>query len=519
MGSKSKKRLARVGAGPAARVPAVDSQRLQVRVKRIAWVLGLVTLAVYLRVTGHAFLSYDDAVYVTDNAYVLRGLAPSSIAWAFTATEGSNYWHPLTWLSHMLDVDLYGLRAGGHHFTSALLHAVNTGLLFVIGYQLSVIGYRLSEGTKHAPVADKRSENRDFPSLWPPFLIAGLFGLHPLHVESVAWVAGRKDVLSGLFWILAIGAYARYARAARETGNWKLGGSKAGSASLTAPRFEFPVSSFRWYVLTLFLFAFSLMSKPMAVTLPFVLLLLDWWPLQRCAVSGVGGPDGDAGSLKPETRDLKTLVLEKVPFFALAAAVSFWVYRTQQAGGALAAGAGIPLDYRLANAVLSYVAYLGQTVWPAKLAFFYPHPEADLSFWAAGGAGVMLAAVTGVAIWQRQRRPWLLVGWLWYVITLLPVSGLIQVGSFARADRYTYLGGGGGGRGRDTGNWKLETGEGGRRASVAAPFQVSSIKFRVARGFGSSHLAADWILEGWDHAGDACVAGDGRQYDGDELSG
>jgi len=389
----------------------------------IALLLAVATLATYGPAVRHDFVSIDDDIYVTENVHVRQGLSLANLRWAFSSAEGSNYWHPLTWLSHMVDVELFGLRAGGHHFTSVLLHAMNTGLLFL------VMGMLTSGAALGAATTGDRAGGRD-AALWPCLFIAGLFGLHPLHVESVAWVAERKDVLSGLFWILTIGAYARYARVARETGNWKLGGSKAGSASLPAPRFEFPVSSFRWYVLTLFLFAFSLMSKPMAVTLPFVLLLLDWWPLRRLAppLSVIGNRLSVIG-----------LLAEKVPFLVLAGVVSVAAFRTQAGGGVVQSLTGLPMWARVANALVSYATYLGKTVWPTGLAVYYPHPGTGIAVGVVLVSGLALVVITLLVLGQIKRRPYLLTGWFWYLGTLVPVIGLVQIGTFARADRYTYL--------------------------------------------------------------------------------
>jgi tetratricopeptide (TPR) repeat protein len=329
---------------------------------------------VYAPVRHHEFVNYDDDRYVTENPFVRQGLSAASVRWAFTATHASN-WHPLTWLSHMLDVELYSLEPAGHHLTSLALHAVNAVLLMWVLYMMT---------------------GRFRPSL----LVALLFALHPLRVESVAWVAERKDVLAGLFWMSTLLAYVFYAR-------------RPGAAR---------------YGFVLACFALGLMAKPMLVTLPFVLLLLDRWPLRWMA--------GGASVIRRR-------VVEKLPLFALSAASVAITLVAQKGGGAMRATEIWPLGHRLANALIAYIAYLWKTVWPAGLACFYPHPA------ALGGDGpwigwsvvaaVVLAIATVVAVFAMRRRPHVAVGWLWYLGTLVPVIGVVQVGSQAMADRYTYL--------------------------------------------------------------------------------
>jgi len=334
----------------------------------VALVLGL-----YAPVWQHEFVDYDDNVYVTENPFVQRGLTASSVAWAFTATRAAN-WHPLTWLSHMLDVEIYGRAPAGHHLTSVLLHAANALLLWLA----------------------LRSMTGRF---WPSLLVAALFAAHPLRVESVAWVAERKDVLAGLFFMAALLAYGVHARNPR------------------------PAT----YSMVLCSFALGLLAKPMVVTLPCLLLLLDLWPLRR---------------LRNGRQTLRALVLEKVPLMALSAAAAVVTLVAQERGGAMRGGETWPLAARLANGAVAYVAYLWKTVWPAKLACFYPHPAstADGSlFPSALGAALLLAILTVLAFAGARRRPHLTVGWLWYLGTLVPVIGLVQVGSQAMADRYAYL--------------------------------------------------------------------------------
>ena len=323
--------------------------------------LAAAVLAVYGQVVHFDFVTYDDPDYVTANAHVQAGLTWAGVAWAFRASFAGN-WFPLTWLSHMLDCALFGMDAGWHHFTNVWIHALSTLVWFAVLKRLT--GAR-----------------------WRSALVAFVFALHPLHVESVAWVAERKDVLSGLFWVLTLWAYAAYT-------------DRPG-----------PVR----YGLTLFLFCLGLMAKPMLVTLPVVLLLLDRWPLRR-----------------------GTKILEKAPFFAASAAVSVVTVLVHGKVGATASLALIPPVVRLENSLVSYAAYCFQTLWPVDLAVFYPYPLGSLAV-AAAMAGIALAAVTGLAIHLFPRRPYLAVGWLWYLVTLLPVIGLIQVGAQARADRYTYI--------------------------------------------------------------------------------
>jgi tetratricopeptide (TPR) repeat protein len=327
------------------------------------------TLAVFWPVTRHGFINIDDNVYVADNTRVREGLSWRGVVWAFSYDNATANWHPVTWLSHQLDVSLFGLRPGRHHLVNLLLHAAN-GLLFLFLFR-NLTG-----------------------ALWPSLAVAALFALHPLHVESVAWIAERKDVLSTFFWLLALAAWLRHLR------------RPAAAASLA----------------TTALLALSLMAKPMGVTFPFVLLLLDWWPLGRWRL-GAAAP----------------LFREKLPLFALAAAASTVAFAAQSAAGAVGRLELLPFPIRLANALVSYVAYLGKMVWPSRLAIYYPHPGEGLPWWRPALAALLLAALTIVAIREARRRPWLATGWLWYAGTLVPVIGLVQVGAQAMADRYTYV--------------------------------------------------------------------------------
>ncbi|MBI3607391.1 MAG: tetratricopeptide repeat protein [Nitrospirae bacterium] len=333
------------------------------------------TVAVFWQVESHGFINYDDPGYVTKNPHIRQGFTRESLTWALTATYFSN-WHPLTWLSYMLDYRLFGDNPRGYHVVNVGLHAANTVLLFVVLRRMTGV-------------------------LWPSVFVAALFGIHPMHVESVVWVAERKDVLSTLFWLLAMGAYARYAERPR-------------AAS---------------YVLVLACFALGLMAKPMVVTLPFVFLLLDYWPLQRFAVAA-----GRRIMLPPAA-----LIVEKMPFFALVAASSVITYVAQVSGGAVASLEKFPLSIRLMNAAVSYLEYIHKMVWPFALSLRYPHPGHALPLWQALGAAVLLVLISIGVCRQMRQRPYLVVGWFWYVGTLVPVIGLVQVGEQAMADRYTYL--------------------------------------------------------------------------------
>jgi tetratricopeptide (TPR) repeat protein len=354
--------------------------------RRQAWLsvgLAVLAVAVYAPVRGFAFVSWDDQTYVCANPHVTGGLSTENVRWAFTAGYAGN-WHPLTWLSHMLDVSLFGMDAGAHHVTSLVLHVANTLLLFdVLRRMTGAVG---------------RSA-----------FVAALFAVHPLHVESVAWVSERKDVLSTLFWMLTLEAYAAWVRDPKP----------------------------RRYALVLLAFAAGLMSKPMLVTLPFALLLLDFWPLRRMT---------DAASAR-------RLVVEKIPLFLLAAASSVVTFFVQRAQGAVGGLEMYPFGGRIANALVAYVGYVVKTFAPTRLSALYPY-DPSLPVWRAVVAAAALAAVTVVAVRQAlsrgepsagrfstapANRPWFFVGWLWFLGTLVPVVGLVQVGMQSMADRYTYV--------------------------------------------------------------------------------
>jgi tetratricopeptide (TPR) repeat protein len=340
--------------------------------------LVLLTLLVYCQTLTFDFVKLDDNQYVTENPRVLDGFSLDSLRWAFAPTGYAANWHPLTWLSLMLDAELYGGWAGGFHLTNVLLHAVNSLLIFTL--------------LRRATGESARS-----------FVVAGLFAVHPLHVESVAWISERKDVLSTLFGLLSVAAYARFAQRAR------VG----------------------WYLAAWLGLLLSLMSKQMLVTLPCVFLLVDFWPLRR--LGSLAQPSADASPT------LWRVVVEKLPFALLSAVFCFVAVWAQAVGEALHSWDRLPLNVRLSNAALSYAAYLGQTFWPVDLAVFYPYPPAGRAWWEVAASVAVLLAVTVVTLIQWQRRPYLLMGWLWFQVTLLPVIGILQVGDQARADRYMYF--------------------------------------------------------------------------------
>ena len=363
--------------------------------------LVLITLGVYWSATTHGFVDYDDGDYVTGNSQVQAGLNWAGVKWAFTTGHASN-WHPLTWLSHQLDASLFGLRAGGHHLTSVLLHCANSVLVFFV--------LRALTGAS-----------------WRSLAVAGLFALHPLHVESVAWISERKDVLSAFFGLLCLWAYAAYAGSGASC---QVSGIKD-----DASRIPHPAS--RCYFLSLLCFALGLLCKPMLVTLPFVLLLLDWWPLRR--VPGAEGQESGSRNTQHATRNtLSRLLVEKLPFLALCLASSVVTFLVQRKGGAVSPLEALSVPARVANAVVSYARYLGKTFWPEDLSVLYPHPG-HWPAWQVGGALGLLGFVTVTAILLRRRMPFVIVGWLWFVGMLVPVIGLVQVGIQSMADRYTYL--------------------------------------------------------------------------------
>jgi tetratricopeptide (TPR) repeat protein len=336
--------------------------------------LGVAVLAVFWSALHCAFVNFDDGDYVTLNPNIRHGLNWQSLQWAFTTGYAAN-WHPVTWISHILDYQLYNLRPLGHHLTSLLLHLANAVLLFLL-------------------------LNRMTGALWSSAWVAAVFALHPLRVESVVWVAERKDVLSTFFWMLSVGAYVRYAENLKsQISNLKF-----------------------WYALALVFFALGLMSKAMVVTLPFVLLLLDYWPLNR---------------LEPGRLCSRRLLVEKIPFFALAAGASAVTFFVQNRSGVVASLATVSLGERLANVPVAYARYLGKIFWPSGLAVFYGYEH--WIFFQVAGALILLVGITVFVARQRRTRPYLAVGWLWFLGMLLPTIGLVQVGHQSMADRYSYL--------------------------------------------------------------------------------
>jgi protein O-mannosyl-transferase len=369
----------------------------QNRVSVITLALIVMTLTAYYPMRGSDFVNYDDPAYVYNNHRMPQGLTRANVAWAFQTTEVTN-WHPLTWLSHMADCQLFGLNPAGHHATSFLLHLLNVLLLFGLLYRMT-------------------------GRVWASAFVAAVFAVHPLNVESVAWIAERKNVLSTTFWLLTIGAYVRYARHPK----WQS---------------YLPVVGF---------LILGLLTKPMLVTLPFVLLLLDVWPLRRIggarAVSSPvqhNGQEEAQETLPAEPspglrHTLLWLVLEKVPLFVLAVVSAVITIKASAAGGAMVTTQGLTISNRLANTLVSYATYLANLVLPIRLAAFYPHPGSTIPYWQVLLAGLMLAGITGLIVWRVKAAHYLAVGWLWYLGTLLPVIGLVQVGGQARADRYTYV--------------------------------------------------------------------------------
>jgi tetratricopeptide (TPR) repeat protein len=429
--------------------------------KQIPLIYLLLTAAAIIafqQVSQCDFINYDDDIYVTENIHIRDGITTQAIRWAFTTGYAAN-WHPVTWMSHMLDVQLFGLKPRWHHLTNLLFHIANTLLIFFIFHRMT-----------KAP--------------WKSAFVAALFALHPLHVQSVAWVSERKDVLSTFFWMLATVAYIHYVEHRTEDGRQRSEDGEKWTGIL-----RFPSSVFRYLAVFIF-FALGLMAKPVLVTLPFTLLLLDYWPLQRfeqkkqaqeirteASKQGAGTPasagvtssrrksGGKRGPLSADERKgesgkkrtgqgmveeekpaahknqwalVRPLLLEKIPLLALAALSCIVTYFAQKKGGAVVSFEGIPTGVRIANAWVSYIIYIGKTIWPNNLAVFYPHPGLR-PLWQVLGAVLFLGAVTFAVIRTAKRFPYLAMGWLWFAGTLVPVIGIVQVGVQAMADRYTYI--------------------------------------------------------------------------------
>lgn len=334
-------------------------------------------MVVYWPVQFFDFLIWDDHAYVVDNPHVRTGLSVENLLWALTTSHAS-YWHPVTWLSHMLDCQLYGLNPQGHHLGGLLIHVVSSVLLFLVLKGMTA-------------------------SLWRSAFVAALFCLHPLRIESVAWVSERKDVLGTFFWMTTVGAYLRYV-------------NRPGKAN---------------YLLMLLSFGLGLMAKPILVVLPFVLVLLDYWPLGRTRWV--------SSQARRQPKPIALLLWEKLPLFILTAISSAITFIGARGTGAVPGMEEISLGFRIATAVVSYVKYLWMTIWPADLSFFYPYPTAMLPLWQVAGSLVLLGGLTSLVLIRAKRLPYLMVGWLWYLGTLFPVIGLVQVGYQAMADRFTTI--------------------------------------------------------------------------------
>ncbi len=337
------------------------------------------TLAVYSQVINHEFIDFDDTAYIVENSHVQQGLTVKSICWSFTTTFRAT-WQPLIWLSFMVDYQFYGLNPSGYLLTNVFLHIANVLLLFLVLKRMT-------------------------GKVWQSGCVAALFALHPLHVESVAWIVERKDVLSVFFWLLTMWNYVQYAEH-RRVGR---------------------------YLLVLLCFIFGLLAKPVLVTLPFVLLLMDYWPLGRFAFSQSGLNADDRHEMP-----VLWLCVEKIPLFIIAAASSCVTFYAQQHGGAVTSFQVLPVNVRIANALVSYVTYIGKMLWPCDLAVLYLHPFM-VPWWKVAGAGLLFVAMSVLALWLVRKRPYVTIGWLWYVGTLVPVIGLVQFGKHAMADRFVYV--------------------------------------------------------------------------------
>lgn len=346
--------------------------------------LAVITLAVYWQTADHQFVNYDDGVYITENPHVKAGLSMEGTKWAFTTMHTGN-WHPLTWLSHMLDISMFGLDPGPHHLMNAAFHTASTVLLFLLLLQMT-------------------------GAQWQSVFAAALFALHPLHVESVAWAAERKDVLSAFFWILTLLFYVRYVK--------------------HPARIR--------YLLTLTVFVLGLMSKSMLVTLPLVMFLIDYWPLGRLQFRKTDSALQQGHSNTAIKTFNRRLILEKVPFFAFSVLIGIVTIYAQHKGGAVASVKSLPISFRAVNALWSYVLYMARMVWPLDLAVIYPIPS-TLTLLQGLLSGFLLVGLTVAVAIYAKRHPYFLTGWLWYLITLVPVIGLVQVGRQSMADRYTYI--------------------------------------------------------------------------------
>ena len=369
-----------------AQAPRRAGLTLSPRTRVVLLVAGIViaTVALYYPVASHPFLNYDDDIYVLHNPQVQAGLSWETVKWAFTSLYASN-WHPLTWLSHALDYQMFNLDAGRHHEMNLLLHVINVILLFWVLWRATGYAGRSA-------------------------MVAALFALHPINVESVAWIAERKNLLSMMFFLLALGAYGWYARRPRVA---------------------------RYLVVASF-YALGLMAKPQVITLPFVLLLWDYWPLQRMSPAGAGSAATDGEAAIP-AKTFSWLLLEKLPLLALAVASALITVHAQYESGAMSGPHWQPFRLRIENAFLAYARYLGKAIWPSHLTLIYPHPGNSIRIWQVVAAVLLLLAITGLTLAARHRRRYLLVGWLWFLGTMVPMIGIVQVGVQAMADRYAYL--------------------------------------------------------------------------------
>src|SRR6476646_3932809 len=373
----ARKRKPALGAAAKRRSAIPLSHTIRLKRSDLLILLGLavVTVGIYAQVIGHQFITLDDPTYIRENPNVNRGVTLAGLAWAFTTFHAAN-WHPLTWISHMIDCQLFGMNAGHQLQVNALIHVANTLLVFWFLLR-----------TTHAR--------------WPSALVAALFALHPLHVESVAWASERKDTLSTFFGLLSLIAYVRYAEARS-------------------------IRRYAWVAITL---ALGLLAKPMLVTWPFVMLLLDYWPLGRF----------DFTSRREVATKVWPLVREKIPLLVLVAAPAVVTFLAQSHGGAVRDFTDAPITLRLSNALVSYAKYLLLAFWPNDLAVFYPFPKARIPAWQIIGAVLLLIGITASCFFQRIIRPYLIVVWLWFLGTVEPVIGLVQVGAQSMADRYFYV--------------------------------------------------------------------------------
>jgi len=359
----------------------ISYQRLNLM---ICLFLTLVIVIIYGQVGSFDFVDWDDGLYVTENVHVQKGLSVEGVIWAFTTSRAGN-WHPLTWLSHMLDSQIYGLNPAGHHYTNIAFHTANTLLLLFILFRMT-------------------------GSLWKSAFVAALFAVHPLHVESVAWVSERKDVLSTFFGLLMIGAYYHYIK----------------------------TPHLKNYLLVIIFFSLGLLAKPMIVTFPFVLLLLDFWPLNRIQLK-------NNSEIQPEKsthygfKGIYQLIVEKIPLFVLAAIQCILTFVIQRSDGIMVPLKNLSLKTRIANTLVSYVSYVLKAIWPHNLAYYYPYPIGTFSVWQVWGTGLLIISAISGAIYLAKQYPYVSVGLFWYLGTLVPVIGLIQVSDQAMADRYTYI--------------------------------------------------------------------------------